>query len=266
MKPLDFTGKWILITGASSGLGREMAYQLAQRHKANLILLARRAELLQKIKEDLQRNAGVSVETWSVDLSDQAQVKNAVDLILAGGKLDAAILNAGVTYFGPHLDINEVEFDRLVQVNVKSVVYMTTKLAAYFEERKSDAALMLVTSMAAFLSTPYQAAYSGTKAFLLNFADALRFELKNPHLSITVFAPGGIATEMTEGQSFDALRSWLMPVEQAAGVAIKAFKNRKRLAIPGLSNKAGWVLSHILPRWFMTAQLGKTYGKALGRA
>lgn len=265
MKPLDFTGKWILITGASSGLGREMAYQLAQQHKANLILLARRAELLQKIKEDLQRNAGVAVETWSVDLSDQEQVKTAMDLILSRGRLDGAILNAGVTYFGPHLDISENEFDRLLQVNVKSVVYMTTRLVEYFE-RGAPGAIMLVTSMAAFLSTPYQAAYSGTKAFLLNFADALRFEVKNPGLSITVFAPGGIATEMTGGQKFDALRTWLMPVEQAAGVAVKAFKHRKKLAIPGLSNKAGWVLSRILPRWFMTRQLGKTYGKALGRA
>ncbi len=243
------------------------------------------AELLQKIKEDLQKSAGVVVETWPVDLSDPDQVKNAMDLILAEGKLDAAILNAGVTHFGPHREMTGADFDRLIQVNVKSVVYVTTRLVDYFERRDAatgagasaasatanaatataPAAIMLVSSMAAFLSTPYQAAYSGTKAFLLNFADALRFELKKPDLSITVFAPGGIATEMTEGQKFDALRTWLMPVDAAAAVAIKAFKHRKRLAIPGLANKAGWFLSRILPRWFMTRQLGKTYGKALDR-
>lgn len=278
MKPLDFTGKWILITGASSGLGREMAYQLAKKHSANLILLARRAELLDEIQQELERG-GIHVETWAVDLSEPVQVEAVTRRIIESGKLDGAILNAGITYFGRHTELTDADFDRIIQVNIKSVTYMTTQLVRYFEDRApregvppggshsaQPGAIMLVSSMAAFLPTPYQAVYSATKAFLVNFANALQFELRNPGLSITVFAPGGIATEMTRGHKFDALRGWLMPVEQAARIGLRAFQRRKYNAVPGLSNKAGFVLAHLLPRKFLVGQLGKTYGKALDAA
>jgi short-subunit dehydrogenase len=275
MKPLDFTGKWILITGASSGLGREMAYQLGRKHKANLILLARRAELLREIKEDLEKGGDIQVEIWPVDLSDPGQVADVTRGIIETGRLDGAILNAGITYFGRHTELTDAEFDKIIQVNIKSVSYMTTQLARYFEDAGkdkvpmkngapiNDACIMLVSSMAAFLPTPYQAVYSATKAFLVNFANALQFEVRNPYLSITVFAPGGIATEMTQGEKFNDLRGWLMPVEQAARIGIRALQRRKYIAVPGLSNKAGFLLSRLLSRKFMVKQLGKTYGKAL---
>lgn len=285
MKPLDFTGKWILITGASSGLGREMAYQLAKKHKANLILLARRAELLDEIKEALEKESGIRVETWAVDLSDPLQVRDVTRRIIESGKLYGAILNAGITYFGRHTELTDADFDKMIQVNIKSVSYMTTQLVRYFENhtpreglRTSEGlpaggshsaqagGIMLVSSMAAFLPTPYQAVYSATKAFLVNFANALQFELRNPGLSITVFAPGGIATEMTRDHKFDALRGWLMPVEQAARIGLRAFQRRKYNAVPGFSNKAGFVLAHLLPRKMVVGQLGRTYGKALDAA
>jgi hypothetical protein len=275
MKPLDFTGKWILITGASSGLGREMAYQLGRKHKANLILLARRGELLEGIKEELQKGSNIKIETYTVDLSDPAQVAGVMRSIIEGGKLYGAVLNAGITYFGRHTELTDDGFDKIIQVNIKSVSYMATQLVRYFEApvRHDEAmkngssiregGILFVSSMAAFLPTPYQAVYSATKAFLVNFADALRFELKNPRLSITVFAPGGIATEMTQGNKFDKLRGWLMPVEQAAGIAIDAFRQRKHTAVPGFSNKAGFFLARLLPRKVIVHQLGTTYGKAL---
>src|SRR5690606_10171658 len=126
------------------------------------------------------------------------------------------ILNAGITYFGEHAEMTKSEFDTLLQTNVKSVVHLTSELVRHFEESKKEGGIMVVSSMAAIFPTPYQAVYSGTKAFVMSFVNALALEIENPKLSLTVYAPGGIATEMTNGEKFSDLKKWLMPVNQAA--------------------------------------------------
>lgn len=265
MKPLQFEGKWILITGASSGLGKEMAIQLASRYKANLILVARRKDALEQLKTLLEKSYGVRVELLPADLGDEASVLRVAETVTRRGDLYGAILNAGITYFGPHLDMGDDEFHRLIQVNLIGVSLLTSRLVRYFEQSGREGGLMLVSSMAGFMPTPYQAVYSGTKGYLIQFANALLLELRNRSFSITVFAPGGIATEMTSGESFSDLRSWLMPVEQAASLALNAFRLRKYNYVPGFINQVGYVLSRILPRKFMVGQLAKTYGKALDK-
>src|ERR1700749_3914823 len=98
MAKLQFKDKWVLVTGASSGLGEEMARQLAYQHGANLILLARRKEKLEQLKAQLEKEAKVSVKIIVADLSKLDEVDKAIDSILKDGQLYGAILNAGVTY------------------------------------------------------------------------------------------------------------------------------------------------------------------------
>src|ERR1700744_2431098 len=105
MSKLQFKNKWILVTGASSGLGEEMARQLAFQHGANLILLARRKEKLEQLKAELEKYAKGSGKVVVADLSNLEDVDKAVDEILKSGHLYGAILNAGVTYFGRHSDL-----------------------------------------------------------------------------------------------------------------------------------------------------------------
>src|ERR1700709_1172808 len=99
MSKLQFKNKWVLVTGASSGLGEEMARQLAYEHGANLILLARRREKLEQLKTELEKNAKVSVKIIVTDLSKLEDVDKAIDELLKDGQLYGAVLNAGVTYF-----------------------------------------------------------------------------------------------------------------------------------------------------------------------
>ncbi len=263
MRELNLKRRWVLVTGASSGLGREMAFQLAVREQANLILTARRADRLEQVRAWILQHASVTVELIPADLSSHEEVERVLNSCLDGRDLAGAVLNAGITYFGNHLRMEWQQFEVLLQTNVVSVVQMTNRLAQYFDEPGKEGGVMIVSSMAARWPVPYQAVYSGTKGFILNFARALSHELENPAFSLTVFLPGGIATEMTSGDSFSALRNYLMPVNQAAKEGLYALKKRKSTYIPGRINRLSSVFSPFVPAAFILKQLKKVYGKAL---
>lgn len=265
MKYLDFKGKWVLITGASSGLGEEMARQFAYQHGAHLILLARRRERLEQLRNIIERETDSKVDVVVADLSKSEEVEELLLPILNRRNVYAAILNAGITYLGKHLELSNERFNQMIQTNIVSVTYMTTVLTRYFEETQSEGGLMIVSSMAAIFPTPFQAAYAGTKGYLLNFASALSQELSNKQFSITVFMPGGIATEMTAGNGFNELRGYLMPVQQVAKEGLMAFKKRRPTYIPGFLNRLSSKLSFLLRKDFIIKQTGKTYKKSLDK-
>jgi len=266
MSKLQFKNKWILVTGASSGLGEEMARQLAHHYRANLILLARRKDKLDQLKAELENEAKVNVKVIVADLSNLHDVDRAIDEVLKDGQLYGAILNAGVTYFGKHADLGWDQFQTMLQTNVVSVVRITNKLVEHFESTSNEGGILIVSSMAGLFPVPYQSAYSGTKAFILSFASALSHEIKNPQFSLSVYAPGGIVTEMTAGENFHDLQGWLMPVKQAAKEGIYAFQNRKSTYVPGLLNRVGGYFLNLLPRKFVMGRMSKVYGKALIQA
>lgn len=266
MKSLNLAGKWVLVTGASSGLGQEMARQLAVVHQCNLIITARRADKLDQLKTQLEAEAGVQVKTVTADVSDIQAVDKLINTCITETDLYGAILNAGVTYFGYHKDLSWEQFQSLVQTNVLGVVRMTNLLTEHFESSKKEGGLMLVSSMAGIVPVPYQSAYSGTKSFIIGFATALSHELTNPNYSITVYAPGGIVSEMTAGEKFSTLQKFLMPVNQAAKEAIGAFIHRKRIYVPGFLNRLSISLLKFLPNKPIIAQVGATYRKALKAA
>ncbi|MGY4537217.1 short-subunit dehydrogenase [Mucilaginibacter sp. UYNi724] len=266
MKNLQLNNKWVLVTGASSGLGEEMARQLATVHKANLIIAARRADKLNELKAELEKAAGIQVKVIVADLSIPEEADRVIAESIANGNLHAAILNAGVTYFGRHTDLAWGNFENILKTNVIGVVRMTNSLVQYFDKPGKPGGVMLVSSMAGFFPVPYQAAYSATKAFITAFGNALHNELTNPEFSITVFAPGGIATEMTHGAEFNELQAWLMPVKQAAKEAIHALVTRKYNYIPGLLNRLGNVVMNFLPSKFIGGKMSKVYLRSLNKA
>lgn len=266
MNNLRLNNKWVLVTGASSGLGQEMARQLATVHKANLIIAARRADKLEQLKADLEKTTGVQVKVVVADLSTTEGADHLVAESLAVGELYGAILNAGVTYFGRHSQLEWDKFEAILKTNVIGVVRMTNSLVNYFEKSQTEGGLMLVSSMAGFFPVPYQTAYSATKAFINAFGNALHNELTNPNFSITVFAPGGIATEMTHGAEFGELQGWLMPVQQAAKEALHAFATRKFSYVPGLMNRVGKVFMKFMPSKFIGGKMSKVYLKSLLKA
>jgi short-subunit dehydrogenase len=262
-KEMDFRGRWVLITGASAGLGREFARQLAHEHGANLIVLARRKDRLDELRSELERAAGIKVMPFVADLSDLRDVERALSAILAGPPVYAAILNAAVTHFGAQQTLDSASFDAMLTTNVTSVVRFASALIPRIVSEQPGGGILFVSSMAGLQPVPYQSAYSGTKAFMLHFALGLWHELQGQPISITTFAPGGIVTEMTAGKRFAALAGWLMPAEQCAREGLRAFRARDYLYVSGFRNRIGIAFSRFLPRRFVTALVARSYRRAL---
>ncbi|HEU4577964.1 MAG TPA: SDR family oxidoreductase [Polyangiaceae bacterium] len=265
MKPMDLTSRWILITGASSGLGRELARVLARDHGANLVVVARRRERLDELANELETNHGVSVRALTADLAQIDQVDRVFSEATQDTPLYGAILNAGVTHFGKWDELAWAEFERMHALNVTSVVRMTTHLLPYLEKRKEQGGLMLVSSMAGLVPVPYQTAYSATKAFLVHFGCGLHHEMEPRGVSVTTFVPGGIQTEMTQGAAFNDLRSWLMPVERCARDAVRAFRDREYVYSPGFVYRWGSAVTRLLPQRFFIGRVAEQYRRSLER-
>jgi hypothetical protein len=198
MKPMDFRDRWVLVTGASSGLGRAMAVELARKHGARIVAVARRGERLAELQREVDARGG-QVATIVADLSRMEEVDRALEEADQGGRLYAAILNAGVTHFGPYQELAWPDFEAMLNTNVRGVVRLATQMIPRLEQRETGGGLMLVSSLTGLTPVPYQTAYSATKAFLATFGAGLWHELRGKDVSVTTYAPGGIATEQTAG-------------------------------------------------------------------
>jgi uncharacterized protein len=263
MKPLELRNRWVLITGASSGLGREMARVLARDHAANLVIVARRLERLVVLATELEKAHGVSVRVIAADLSREGEADRVFVEATRESNLAGAILNAGITHFGNWDELSWEAFQNMHALNVTSVVRMTTLLLPYLEKRAEAGALMLVSSMAGLMPIPYQTAYSATKGFLVNFGCGLHHEMLPRGVSVTTFVPGGIRTEMTDGERFDGLRGWLMPVDRCALEAVGAFRERAYLHSPGFVYRVGAVVSRLLPQRLFIGRVAAQYRRSL---
>jgi uncharacterized protein len=267
MKAMSFRGRWVVVTGASSGLGRSMATLLAREHGANIIPVARRAERLETLKRELEASAGVQVVPIAADLSRTEEVDRVIREATSGRSLYGVILNAGTTHFGRFEELTWKDFETMLNTNVRGVVRMATELLPRLESQEAPGGLMLISSASGGLwPVPYQTAYSATKAFLRTFGECLCYELEGRPVSVTTFAPGGIATEQTAGERFKPLRGWLMDVDRAAKEGVEAFRRRKRVHVPGVVYGWGSSAISVLPRRIIVGGIAAVYRGALKKA
>lgn len=266
MKAMDFRDRWVLVTGASSGLGRQMAKLLATEYGANVIAVARRADRLAELQAEVAAAGGGKVEALTADLSKLAEVDRVVLESTRGRELYAAVLNAGVTHFGDFHELTWEGFEGMLATNVTAVVRLVTTLLPPIENAGQGGGLLIVSSMAGLTPIPYQTAYSATKAFLVNFGCGLYHELRGRNVSVTTFVPGGIKTEMTAGDRFEKLVGFLMPVEACAREAVEGFRRRRYLHAPGFVNRMSATLMRFLPQELMTGRVAATYRGSLEAA
>jgi short-subunit dehydrogenase len=260
---MEFRGRWVLVTGASSGLGQAFARKLAKEHGANIVAVARRKDRLEELKKELESEAHVEVHAIAADLSNLEEVDRVVREAQEGRHLYGAVLNAAVTHFGRYDALAWADFEAMLRTNVLGVVRMTTELLPVLTRAAEGGGILIVSSMAGVNPVPYQTAYSATKAFLVHYGLGLYHELQGSNVSVTTYAPAGIATEMTAGEKFAPLRGWLAPVDEVAASGLEAFRTRKYLAIPGATNQLGDMLFRLLPRKLVAGQVAAVYRKAL---
>jgi len=264
MGKLDFKDKWIVVTGASSGLGEALAIKLASNEGANLIISARRKERLNSLKSRIESEFNREVIVISSDLSDPASVKNFFNESIKQKDVFAIINNAGMTDFNP-ADIKDYEkYEKIIEVNLKSLMRLSLMFLDYFK-KKGEGAILNITSMGAFFPLVYQGAYTASKHGAQVFTEILSKENSGNNITISSFAPGGIATEMLSSSGLDKLResddffNW--SAEKVAEKAINSFKKKKLLRVPGVVYNLGLILQRILPRKVLLYFLEKSYRK-----
>lgn len=267
MAKLHLADGWVLVTGASSGLGREMAKQLATTHKAHVLAVARRGDALESLRDEVARMGGCVIEPVIADLSTTEGQDRVVQAALTKDNLRAAVLNAGVTYFGEVTAQDDASIDGLLSTNVRSVVRMSRDLGLGMAARNMKGGIMLVSSLTSLTPVPYQSVYSATKAFITTYGRCFGFEMKDSGVSVNVYVPGGIDTELLDKANMRGTWSTgslgIMPVDKCAALGLRGMIARKDVVVPGAENKAAAFAAKLLPLSVVTSQAGAMYKKAM---
>jgi len=250
-----------VVTGASGGIGAEIARELSRRGH-ELVLVARSESKL----EELAASLGTPAHVLALDLSDpSARAGLLGDLESRGLVPQILVNNAGFSTLGPVHRSDPLEEQRLVEVDVNAVVDLCSRFLPGMVERGTGAVLN-VASTAAFQPLPGQAAYGAAKAFVLSYTRSLSAELKGTGVTATVLCPGpvdtgfGEAAGFTKEQADDALPAMMwVPAPDVAQAAVAGMDKGTLVVIPGLANRAGAVFSHLMPKRVLLPFLAKNH-------
>jgi short-subunit dehydrogenase len=247
-----------LVTGASAGIGRELARVLAREH--DLILTARREAELHALTAEL---APVSCHIFPADLANPAAPRALFDAVnTAGLAVDVLVNNAGFGDLGPFANAELAKMLRMIQVNVSALIELTGLVLPGMRER-GRGRILNVGSVAGFQPGPFMAVYYATKAFVNSFSEALAEELAGTGITVTCLAPGRTESE------FGAMAG-IAPTPQASGTAdarsvaeaaVRAMKLGKRMVVTGFRNRALIFLERFVPRGVVIRAVGRMQKK-----
>ena len=242
-----------LITGASSGIGWELA-KLFAGDKSDLVLVARRKERLDALAEELKDEFGVDVYVLPKDLSDPDAPKEIFEELKAEGiDVDVVVNNAGFGSRGPFADIDTGKQMDMVQVNVVALTHLTRLFLPGIIER-GRGGILNVGSLAGFQPGPNLAVYYATKAYVLSLTEALSEEITNPNVKISCLAPGPVRTEFGEKSALDdslLFKMSLMDVEPVVREGYEGFRQGKVIVLPGIKQKLIPLLLRFTPRFLV---------------
>ncbi len=256
-------GPWALVTGASSGIGREFARQLAA-EGLNLVLAARSKDRLERLGEDLVAANKIAVRTVPVDLGRNGSTE-VLEEATADLEIGLLVNNAGVETHGAFLKSDRDTENALLQLNVVRPM----ELAHVFGQkmaRRAKGGIFFVASTLGYQSVPYFANYASSKAYVLSLGEALHFELKKKGVDVTVLSPGLTDTAMPrgmEGVDFSKTPIPLMDVEPVVRTALRNL-GRRPSVIPGaVNNILGFVSKRVLSRSGISQVFSGLAGKAM---
>jgi short-subunit dehydrogenase len=242
-----------LITGASAGIGREFARQLAGRARL-LILVARREQELNELRDELRRQyPNLTVHIRKTDLADLVQIKELMAwLDYERIDVDLLINNAGLGDYGPFATSDSIRNEQIMLVNMVALTSLTHHLLPQMIAGKRGG-ILNVSSSAGFLPIPGLAIYAATKAYVTSFSEALRAELRGTGVSVCALCPGPVHTEFQEvakrpgGERQNGPEFVHVSVEQVVRDALSGLEADRPLVIPGLQMKIVMFLVRITP-------------------
>lgn len=241
-----------LVTGASAGIGAEIARELARRG-LGVTLAARREERLRELAEELSGEHGVRTETVSVDVSEvDARKKLKAELDERGLTVEVLVNNAGYGSGGKFTRLDADDEAAMIRTNVEAVIALTGIFLPGMVERGRGAILNLA-SLIAFQPVPFQATYGASKAAVLSFSEAIHEELRGTGVTITAVCPGPVRTEFGEQGGFggadDKIPNFVwLEADKVAADAVEGLDSGERVVVPGALNQLAAYAGHYMPR------------------
>ncbi|MEW5853811.1 MAG: SDR family oxidoreductase [Myxococcota bacterium] len=252
-----------LVTGASSGLGEAFARRLAAMG-ADIIITARRKDRLETLAADLRTHHGVQVTVLPLDLSAPGAARELhAQTEGAGRRVDVLINNAGFGVQDRFVDIPWEKTAEQLQLNVVALTELTWLFARDMKAR-GRGYILNVSSIGAFLPSPFYATYSAGKAYVRDFTEAIAHELEGTGVQLTALCPGLTQTEFHQvaGHKLDApVRAVMMSAEKCADIGLQGLFHGERTVIPGMSNKLPMFLLRFVPRRAMATIANLAAGK-----
>jgi uncharacterized protein len=254
-------GEFALITGGSSGIGKAIANELANKG-LNLILVARREEELQEAAKEIQGKHKVEVVCISADLLSDAGIQTVIKQTNSY-QVGLLVPAAGLEENGAFEKNNLEKELRVIKLNVT----VTMELTHYFLQKmvsRKKGGILLIASLSGHMPNPYFANYAGTKAYVLNFGASLYAELQPKGIDVTVLSPGLTNTPMTADNGIDWSKTPMqaLPPEVVAKTAVNAL-GKKLIAIPGFKNKMMGAMAKHTPYQLVSKMGKKMMAKAI---
>lgn len=250
--PEPAANRTAIVTGASSGIGEEIARELVRRGHG-VTLVARRADKLAELATEL-RGQGVRAEVLAADLADREVRAGLLDRVTDLGLTpDILVNNAGLSTLGPVARADPSAEMHMIEVDVVAVADLCTRFLPGMVERKRGAVLN-VASTAAFQPLPGQAGYGAGKAFVLSYTRSLAGELRGTGVTATTLCPGPVDTGFGEAAGFEkedesALPSFMWETSEAvARCGVDALAKGDPVAIPGAANRVTAMVAHLTPK------------------
>ena len=249
-----------IVTGASSGIGESFARQLAS-EKVDLILVARRIELLNKLALELRQKYNVEVEVLALDLTQTDSPEKLLTFATENGKtVDLLINNAGNGAYRAFLKTSLEEHINTLNLNLYSLTKLNHLFGHHMLAHKKPSSILNVASVASYQPIPKFALYCGSKCFVRVFSEIFHYEMKTTNVSVTCLCPGGTATDFltTNNQKMKTSLSVLQSAAEVAAIGLKASRNGKRVVVPGFFNKIQAFIPRLLPNFLnlKIAQIG----------
>jgi uncharacterized protein len=240
----------VLITGATTGIGYELA-KIYARDNYNLILIARDNLKLEKVRQELDLLYNINIHILAIDLAIDNSYEEILNYVVNKNlTVDILINNAGMGSFGYLTEIENEKEIKLIDLNIKSLT-MLTKLFLPSMVENEEGAILNVASTAAFCAGPKMAAYYASKAYVLNFTEAVYEEVKDKGIKVSCLCPGAVKTKFQDKAGIkkkEVANKNLMSAKDVAEIAYKSFNKGKVIIIPGLKNKVIVLLNKFIPR------------------
>ena len=249
-------GPWAVVTGASSGIGKEFARQLAA-SGLNLVLVARRLSLLEDLGSQLANQFRIQYRVVGVDLTEPGFLDT---LEAATQDLDVGLLvsNAGAVAIGEFLTLERSILDQSARLNVLAHLSLVRHYSEHLAQR-GHGGVVLVSSTSATSGAPFMADYAAAKAYVLKLGEALHLEFQKQGLHLTVLLPGPTATEGVTASGLD-LPTKLMSVEQCVAEGLAALQANRTTHIAGQMNR---LMAALIPGFVMRKMMGTMLARAL---